>query len=294
MIFIRRHHAIIGFLVLAFVIVVMVGTPSTFLGTTASFVYADLAHPKNDRTYVRTTIDFSDDQRLREFPLQIGQWQGADYDVEGLQEQVGADVMLARTYTRQELNQPLIFLAMRNKDRSSFPPPEVYYPAQGWEIAEMADDAIEVPNAEWMARPLFRGRGGSPDDTRSIAVKRLLVTRGVDGQVNERRVVLYFYVKHAVLSADSDDVAMIRVEAAAPIEGSYEGVLNNGKELLRSFIPEMFEPREDEDLILVRLLGSGVFGILGVLAAFLAPLSLALYPQMGSLFTWLAATIGHR
>ncbi len=291
---IRRHHAIIGFLLLTFVIIVMVGTPSTFLGTTVSFIHADLSEPKKSRTFVRTTMDFSDNQHLQEFPNQIGAWQGADYNVEGLQEQLGADLMLLRAYSRADLYQPLFFLAMRSKSRSSFHPPEVCYPAQGWEITETADDTIEVPNAEWVARPLFRGRGGNPDDITSISVKRLVITRGTGGEINERRVVLYFYVKHATISAAADEVAMIRVEALAPIAGSYEGVLTTEKDLLSDFIPQMFEPREKEDLILVKLLRSGIGGFLGLFFALLTPLNLALYPQLGSLFAGLVASVGHR
>ena len=141
---IKHYHQVIGLLIFSFVMIVMLGTPSTFFSKGISLTYANLSNPTNNQTFIRTTMDFGDNERLQEFPEKIGDWQGTDYEVAGLKEQLGADVMLLRAYTKPGLYQPLFFLAMQSKSRSSFHPPEVCYPALGWQIEEAADDIIEV------------------------------------------------------------------------------------------------------------------------------------------------------
>ncbi|PIU56539.1 MAG: hypothetical protein COS88_02710 [Chloroflexi bacterium CG07_land_8_20_14_0_80_51_10] len=282
--FFKQYHRVIGLIILAFVIIVMLGTPSTFFSKGVSFIYANLSNPMSNQIFVRTTMDFGDNERLQEFPKQIGDWQGSEYNVAGLQEHLEADVMLMRAYTKPGLYQPLFFLAMQSKSRASFHPPEVCYPALGWEIVESEDEAIEVPDAIWVEAPLYSGLEAklSEIDT-SLPVKKLVVIKGTDGEVKERRVALYFYVKHAPIGAHSDAVTMIRVSALAPTNGSYDGILNTEKDLIADFIPYMFEFQGKEDMIIVQLAQMGIGGILLILAAFSIPLAVIFYPRIGNL-----------
>ena len=64
-------------------------------------------------------------------------------------------------------------------------------------------------------------------------------------KVTQRRVVLYFYVKENPFT--SDNITMVRVSAHAPLNGSYNGVLNVTKEFMGDTIPCMFEIREEEN-----------------------------------------------
>ena len=107
----------------------------------------------------------------------------------------------------------------------------------------------------------------------------MVVIRGTDGEIKERRVVLYFYVQDIPIGVNSDAVTMIRVSALAPAIGSYDRILNTEKDLIVDFIPYMFDFRETEDLIIVQLARMGIGGILLILAAFSMPVALILYPK---------------
>lgn len=279
--FLKHYHQVVGLLILAFVTIVMIGTPSTFVGSSVSFIYANLSNPTSNQVFVRTTMDFGDNQRMQSFPKEIGEWTGTDYDVASVQELLGADVMLMRAYTKPGLYQPLFFLAMQSKSRSSFHPPEICYPALGYEIQEEGDDQVEVTDAVWLEKPLFpelAPKSMSIDTW--LPLKKLVVTKGTNGEITERRTVVYFYVKLAPTGTESDAVTMIRVSAIAPTEGSYESILNAEKTLLADFIPHMFEFHEAETIIILQLAKSGIMGILLILVSFFVPLALVFYPQL--------------
>lgn len=72
---------------------------------------------------------------------------------------------------------------------------------------------------------------------------------------------------------------MVRVSALAPIEGSYDGVLNITKEFMSETIPCMFEMQKEESSVLFILLSSLAGKVLiGVL--FLVPLVIIFYPEI--------------
>ena len=74
---------------------------------------------------------------------------------------------------------------------------------------------------------------------------------------------------------------MIRVSALAPVEGSYDGVLNVTTEFMGDTIPCMFELQKNEPLVLFILLGSGsIIGKVVIVLLFLAPLTLIFYTQI--------------
>ena len=97
-------------------------------------------------------------------------------------------------------------------------------------------------------------------------------------KVTERRVVLYFYVKENPFTSGSN-FTMIRVSALAPLEGSYDGILNITREFMGDTLPYMFELQKKEPLVLFILLASHA-GKVVVGLLFLAPLVIIFYPQI--------------
>ncbi len=275
MAFFKQYYWILGFLVLAAVITVMLGTPTTFLGKQTSFIYSNLSNPSSSQTYVRTNVDFGDEERLRQFPHEIGDWtEKEDYDVYPWKEQLGADVAIMRGYTKPGTRE-IWFLAMQSKSRSSFHPPEVCYPALGWEIVEEGFVSIPGEDADWIEKPLYPRF--SKNET-TVVLKKLLVAKD-----NERRLVLYFYVKHGTVGADSDVVTMVRISAITTPQGSYESTLKAEEDLLLAFIPYMFDPGTKEDLIITKLVKMGAGGILLIIISFAVPIIMITYPQIGKL-----------
>ncbi len=279
MTFFNQYHWVIGLLVLAAVLTVMLGTPVTFFGRQTSFIYSNLSDPKSNVTYVRTNMDFGDNDQIREFPMEIGGWYGRDFDVDPWRDQLGADVALLRGY-RKPNQQEIWFLAMQSKSRSTFHPPEVCYPAMGWEILEEGFEDIPGEDASWIEAPLFPRFSEAQS---AVRLKKIVVAKEKNDIITERRLVVYFYVKHAELGGSSDIITMIRISAIAPLEGSYQDVLDREEDLLLEFIPLMFQPDEHEDIIIVRLAKTGLGGILLIVVSFLVPLGLTLFPQIGKL-----------
>lgn len=91
-------------------------------------------------------------------------------------------------------------------------------------------------------------------------------------------MVLYFYVKDNPFT--SDTVTMIRTEALAPLEGSYEGVLSVTKEFMGETIPCMFELQRDESPLLIILTSGSSIGKLVLIVLLLVPLALIFYPEL--------------
>ena len=280
MTFFKQYHWVIGLLALAGILTLMLGTPGTFFGQSASFLYSKLSDPNSNRTFVRTNMDFGDEDALNNFPKKIGEWKGNDYETEGLKAQLGADVLLMRAYRKPTVNQLIFFLIMQSNSQTSFHPPEICYPAQGWDIESEETDHLDVTNASWLEPELY------PEFSKSkalIQIKKLVVTQEKGQEIIGRRAVIYFYVKNAPVGAASDEVVMIRVSAIIPSEGPYEEILEMEKQLMIESIPNMFELREKEDIIIVQLAHSGAWGILAIITSFSLPLGLSFYPQLGKL-----------
>ena len=277
MAFFRQYHWILGLLVLASVITVMVGTPKTFFGQQSQFIYSNLSDPTSNQTYVRTSMDFGDNDQIRQFPYEIGEWTGRDYDVNPWMEQLGADVALMRGY-RKPGTREIWFLAMQSRSRSSFHPPEVCYPAMGWEIVEETSLTIPGKDASWIEEPLYPRFA---KEKSQVTLKQMLVNKQ-----GERRLILYFYVKHATIGAPSDIITMIRISAITTPEGSYERTLEQEKELLLEFIPYMFDPRDKEKMIILQLVDMGPGGIFLILLSFAVPIAIISYSQIARLLPY--------
>ena len=280
--FIEGYAKIFGLLMLAFVIMMLFSTPTMILARRVTMIGTELSHTTSDELSVRTKLDLGNTEHIQAFPKQIDGWTAFDYDATKLLEQLGADVMLMRAYAHPNVNQPVFFLIMQSNNRSSFHPPIVCYPALGYTIEDEGKETVTVRDVSWIEEPLFPERAGKLTEV-SLPVKKLVVVKQEPdtGRVTERRVVLYFYVKDLPLTSNA--ITMVRVDALAPMDGSYEGSLNVSREFMGETIPCMFEVQRPEHRIFASLATGSLFDKLTLILYFLAPVTLIFYPELRAL-----------
>lgn len=280
--FIDEYCRIIGLLLLVFVIIFLLSSPSTLFAKTITTIDTELSHASKDAMLIRAKMDFGNNEHIRAFPNNIGGWVGSDYNTTRVAESLGADVMLMRNYVNPETFQPIIFLIAQSKNRSSFHPPVVCYPALGYTIEKEGKAWIPVQNMSWVGEPLYTQptKRLHRHSYLTFPVKKLIVVKksNVDGKVTQRRVVLYFYVKESPFSPDT--FTMIRVSALAPTEGSYDEILNLTTEFMGNTIPCMFEMRKEEPILFIRLASGSVTGKVAIGFLLLVPLAIIFYPQI--------------
>ena len=199
----------------------------------------------------------------------MGQWQVYDYDPTEWKDLLGADMIVLRGYEPQTFSQPVFFLIMQSKTETSFHPPEVCYAAQGYKIQEEGKVEVALTDATW-SKGTF-----DPD----LPFKKLVITKEAEGEITERRLVLYCYVKGNQFTTDT--VTMLRISALIPIEGSYEGVLDIEKDFIDQAIPLMFDPDEEDkwNPIARELAGWGVGGYAIIALLVGIPLAILVYPR---------------
>jgi hypothetical protein len=281
--FFEEHAKIIGLLMLAFVIIMLFSTPSMILARRVTVIGTELAYASGDELPVRTKLDLGNNEHIKAFPKGIGEWSsGFDYDTTGLRQQLGADVVLMRAYSNPNLYQPVFFLIMQSNNRTSFHPPIVCYPALGYTIEEEGKETVTVHNASWIEEPVISLKEMKLTEA-ILPVKKLVVVKNAadTGRVMERRVVLYFYVKEPPLSSNA--ITMVRVEALAPTDGSYEGILNESKEFMLETIPCMFELQRPERSLFTSLATGSIAAKLVLLILFLAPVTVIFFPELRAL-----------
>ena len=280
--FFEDYAKIFGLLVLAFVIILLFSTPSMILAKQVTMIGTELSYATGDELPVRTKLDLGNTEHMQAFPKQIGEWTAFDYNTTRLMEQLGADVVLMRAYSHPQFYQPVFFLIMQSNNRTSFHPPIICYPALGYTIEEEGKEMVTVHNVSWVEDPWL----SKPDMRRNEAilpVKKLVVVKNSPdtGKIIERRVVLYFYVKEPPLS--SDTITMVRVEALAPTDGSYEGVLNVSREFMGYTIPLMFEVQRTERSLFASLATGSIADKFVLLLLFLAPVAVIFFPELRAL-----------
>jgi len=263
MTFLKELSTIIGMLSLAFVIIFLFSTPSMILAKEITIVGSDLHSSAGNKIPVRTKMDFGDKEKVQTFPNHIGNYYGVDCDTSGLTESLKADVMLMRSYRNP--SSQIFLLILQSKNRSSFHPPTVCYPALGYDIVEELSEEIVIQNESWVEGPWREAEKSKA----SLKVKKLMVNNE-----KERRLVLYFYVKNRLLS---DEITLIRVSALT--FGEDEEVLNRLKDFTSEIFPLMFEYRE-EQIIAKHLLRSGLSGWITIGILFFVPIFILFYPRM--------------
>ena len=276
--FLEQYAKVIGLLLLTFVIIMLFSPPSTILAKRVTMIGTELSYTTSYQQPVRTKLDLGNPQHLQAFPKKIGQWSGSDYNTTGLKEALGADVMLMRAYRHPELFQPVFLLIMQSRDRKSFHPPIVCYPALGYTIEYEGNEIVTVQNVSWVEDPWFSAVERRNETV--LPVKKLVVVKQAadTGRVTERRVVLYFYVKEPLLSSDA--ISMVRVEALAPPGGSYDGILTVSKEFMSETIPYLFEMQRAEQVLFSSLVTGSISDKLMLVLLFLAPFLVIFYPEL--------------
>ena len=275
----EEYSRIIGFLLLMFVVILLLSTPSMIFAHAITMIDTELSYATDEALTVRSKLDFGNNEHMRALSNEIGGWIGSDYDTAGVAERLGADVMLMRDYINPDTFQPVILLVLQSNNRSSFHPPIVCYPALGYTIEEEGTVEIPVQNMSWVEGPWF-GAVQHLYPNVTVTAKKLIVTKQSGGKVTDRRVVLYFYVKNSPFT--SDTTTMVRVSALAAPEGSYDGILNLTTTFMAYTVPCMFELRQDEDPVILILMATNI-GKLMVGLILLLPLLVMFYPRIRNL-----------
>ena len=272
-----EYATIIGLIILTFVFVLLFSTPSMIFADTITVVDTELTRASGNAISVRTKMNFGSNEHINQFPKGLGNWTGFDYDTESITASLGADIMLMRAYNRPGSFQPVFFLILQSTNRSSFHPPIVCYPALGYEIEEEGRETVPISGVDWMEDPAFRKSGENMHVNETISVKKLVVVKKSDGELTERRVVLYFYVNRGFTS---NTITMIRVSALAPLHGSYDEILEQEKKFMADAFPYMFEFKKDEKLIIHQLMDTGALGWLAIVTLILTPIPIICYPMI--------------
>lgn len=105
-----------------------------------------------------------------------------------------------------------------------------------------------------------------------------MASKGSNGEVEEREVALYYYVKGRLFE---DSVTMIQVSATVPIEGSYDEVLQAMKGFMGETVPYMFEHGDEEEREMLAIhLARSWGGIVLMAVLVLIPVGIMIYPRV--------------
>jgi len=270
--FYRQYLTIIGVLSLTVVLSVLLLPLNMILAQEVTFIDTRSYWTSSEKVFVRTKMDLGSVEHMRQFPKMIGQWQGIDYETSQIEEVLNADVILLRAYQSPSFYQSIFLLVMQSGDLGSFHPPPVCYEALGFQIEGEAKEEIPIPSAEWVSY----WRSEAEQSASLITANKLVVFKEDNGQVSERRVVLYFYVKKRPAA---DELTMVRVSALVPIDMPYDGVLSLTKGFMGEVIPNLFEFYNEERGSLATNLAKSGPGWLLMVVLVLIPLAIMAYPR---------------
>ena len=265
--FYRRYSLFIGVFLLACAIILLLSKPSAMFSQEAFFIDDEPFRSSPDGVYVKTKMDLGDSEHMKNFPLVIGEWEGIEYDSSYWEEYLEAEAVLLRAYVKSDLYQPVFLQIVQGQSGSSVHQPTVCYEAQGYIIEEQGDDTLLISDVSW-------AEDGTPV---SIPIKKMVVYKESEGQVTERRIVIYWYVEGNRIA--SNTVTIIEVSAHAPLEGSYEGILYETKDFAAQAIPYVFAPSKGET-IMAKLIHWGAPGYFVILGLICIPVVLAVYPRV--------------
>ncbi len=267
--FIKKYSSILGVSILIVVLVFLLSSSDLFFASGVTFIDTDLYRSTGDETYVRTQMDFGDTEYMNQFPLQIGDWWGFPYDSEEVRKQLGADTAVQLGYVSAGVFEPIFLTIVQAKTDTSFHPPDVCYSGAGYDIYEEGQEYILISDPSWTQE----------NSDMSLPLKKLVVVQESDGVVKDRRIALYFYVKGNQYTTDT--ITMIRYEAIAPLEGSYEAILDRQKRLAIDTIPFMFAPTEEEEWnpIVLEIAGWGIVGYFIIVFMLSIPLAIIVFPR---------------
>ncbi len=267
----------IGLIVLVLMGVTLTSTPGSIFSRGVLLIDTELRSSSGNERFVKTNMDWSGAEQIESILLDETDWQGFPIDMSDSQDQLGAEVLLTWACRHTSSPKSVWFLVIQSSDVISFHPPTVCYSALGFDI--VSEDTIDVlvsgegwASAEWVEwmvdKDLYQG---------TISVKRLVITKENEGEITEKRVVLYYYLKDGPVNLPKE-VTMIRVSAIVPTSGSYDDILALEKKIIADFFPLMFVPRADETSLGSQLLDEGVIGWLAILGMLGIPVGFMFYP----------------
>ncbi|MFC1937113.1 exosortase-associated EpsI family protein [Chloroflexota bacterium] len=288
----REYRLLIGLGLLVLLLVLMFTAPEDiFGGSRYAYISTELIRPfEEDRLFMVVGKEQSDREQLNNFPRQVGDWNGINSltsktEVQ-LKEALGTDVVLLREYNQDRLVQPLFLLLVYGSLHSSFHAPSFCYPTLGYKIEDRGFDEVAIQYSKWYS-PGMPKLGEVTDESQKgtqanayISVNKLIVYKERDGEITERRAVLYFYLQENQLA--SGNVNMVRVSAMIPSSGPYDITLNSMKGFMGQVIPLITEPHmgEANETLISKLKGWGKGGYFLISVLFSIPLSIIFYPTL--------------
>ena len=128
------YLTIVGIFLLAVSITLMCSNPELIFSKSVSFIDTELSKAPGHETFAWNKAGFKTNERLVDFPMKLGEWEGHDWDelkAANLREALGANVFLMRDYYRPGLYMPIFFLIVQAKESSALHPPVVCFKAHG-------------------------------------------------------------------------------------------------------------------------------------------------------------------
>lgn len=271
----------IGIIALVTVLTPLLSTPSMVSPGGVSLIATEIHRSSGTEIFVRTKLDFADPELMKLFPQDIGEWHGVTYNWSKYEELLGADILLARAYRHPSFPDPVFFLIIQSTNVSSFHPPPVCYTALGYEIEEEGGERVSIGNASAWAEGYWRSEREGLIFKGELDTKKLVIIKRTQGEIGERRVVLYYYIKDERMAVPKE-ITMVRISALAPPSGSYQDALESAKQLAADTFPEMFEVRPEEKMIAEILVTEhGAIGLLILALLVSAPFIFMLSPYIG-------------
>lgn len=274
--FYKRYSLLIGIFLLVCAIVLLLSKPSTIFSREVSFIDDEPSKASHDGVYVKTKLDLGNSDDLKNFPLDIGEWKGYDYESSVWEKELGADAVLLRSYGKPGLYQPIFLQIVQGKTGANVHPPPTCYRNQGYSIdgGEPVSDTLLISDTTWV----------EDEAPVSIPVKKMVVYKTSDNQTTERRIVLYWYVEGNRIA--SNTMTIIEISAFAPLEGSYEGILGETKDFAAQAIPALFDRTDDSAkgrTVMAQLIDWGAPGYIIILSLICIPVALAIYPRVSAM-----------
>ena len=274
----QTFRIIIGIIALVYVLTTLLSTPGMVSPGGVSLIDTQIQGSSGKEIFVRTKLDFAHPEQMEQFPRTIEEWHSTSYNWSRLKERLSADVLLSRAYRRHNFSAPAFFLIIQGTNMSSFHPPVVCYPALGYEIEEEGKVEVAIASDSWAEGPWRSEREGSVFKGKMSVKKLVVVKRRGDGEITERRAVLYYFVKDERMSMPRE-VTMVRLSALAPLNGSYQDTLELLRKLASDTFPAMFEERGEERTIAEKLVFEhGASGCLVIAMLVFAPVTFILLP----------------
>ncbi len=288
---------LIGLFFLTFVLVVLCYRPAP--GPRGAFVDIDtqLQGESGKVKVAKLKMSLNEQKYLDNFPRQIGDRQGIDgVNTPSIETYLKADALIIRTYTKDGLSQPIFLVLLHSPRSGSFHPPPVCYEWHKYSIAEESEDTIYVKDTalrkriseqswdtigEWLSVKL-----SIPIYTAEIPVNKLIVHKINKGEIVERRLVFYFYMKD--LEFVSHEFTMLRVSALLPRYGNYDGVETEMKDFMSEVLALIFEDYGEEKEMVISIIASfGPKGYSVIAVLFAIPLAMIIYPlATRKIFNW--------